>query len=125
MDPDANYARQAARIAGNRGAQFNFRYKQGRDASVGIDVALLDIQLRNETSYPIAERLRERGIPLRSSAATHSTICRSTCATAKSSPSPWNRLGFWRSSTSCYLHDLFTHEVAYVIGLGKALMKGI
>ncbi|MER9894819.1 response regulator [Mesorhizobium sp. M0119] len=29
----------------------------------GIDAALLDIQLNEETSYPIAEALRTRGVP--------------------------------------------------------------
>ena len=29
----------------------------------GIDVALLDVQLKRETSFPIAHALRQRGIP--------------------------------------------------------------
>src|SRR6185503_1780749 len=29
----------------------------------GIDVALLDIRLRRETSFPVAHTLRQRGIP--------------------------------------------------------------
>lgn len=29
----------------------------------GIDVALLDVRLKRETSFPIAEALRKRGIP--------------------------------------------------------------